>query len=137
MRAKLSLPDAPYDVRVTDLGRPLKPPAFAAELDGFKNRNLTSTIPVQLQAGLSVRILPRNLRRSGLLIQNVDVAADIRYSFGNDLGTSGLLLKANGSAALFDFTTPPDELYLFSTANASVIVLEMTRGFDPPKMTRK
>lgn len=137
MRARLTLPDSASDVRLTDLNRPLKPPAFAAQLDNFKNRNLTSTIPVQLVANQTVRILPRNYRRTGLLIQNVDTAADIRYSFGNDLQGAGLLLTANGSAALFDFTTPPDEVYLFSTANASVIVLEMTRGFDPPTAVRK
>jgi hypothetical protein len=137
MRARLTLPDSPSDVRLTNLDRPLRPPAFTAELDGFKNKNLTSTIPVQLIAGQSVRILPRNLRRSGLQIQNVDASAVIRYSLGNDLGSAGLQLNANGGAVLYDFTCPPDEVYLFSLANANVIVLEMTRGFDPPKLARK
>lgn len=135
MRGRLTLPDSPYDVRLTDLSRPLKPPSFAAELDQFTNRNGTSTINFQLVANTSVRVLPRNPRRSGLLINNLDAAADLRYSFGNNLGPDGLLIVPRG-AALFDFTTPPDELYLFSTANISVIVMDMTRVPAPPKLRR-
>lgn len=135
MRARLTLPDSPYAVGVTDLSRPLKPPAFLADLDGFTNRNGTSTIPFQLVANVGIRALPRNPRRAGLLINNLDPTTDLRYSFGNDQGANGLLIVPRG-AALFDFTTPPDELYLFSTAAISVIVVDITRLPAPPKLRR-
>lgn len=126
------LPDQSYDHRVTDLSRPLIPPSPATEgvLDSFVNRNLTATTPFQLQANQSIRALPRNPRRVGLLIQNADASVVGNYSFGNDLAGEGIQVQPGG-AALFDFTTPPDEVYLFSTANIRIIIVEITRGFTP------
>lgn len=128
-----SLPDQPYSVGVTDLSRPLIPPnargGGKSGLDTFTNRNISSTTPFQLVANTTVRALPRNPRRVGLQIQNIDTTNILRYSLGNDLQGSGLYVGALGTV-LYDFTTPPDELYLFSTTNMQCIVLEITRGFS-------
>lgn len=133
MRNRLTLPDSPYDARVTDLALPVRPPNAVSSFDGFENRNGTSTIVLQLVGGaVAVRVLPRNPRRSGLRIQNKDAAADLLYSLGNDQAANGIIVPPRGSD-LYDFTTPPDELYLFSSANITVIVVEMTRLPAPPK----
>lgn len=123
--------DQPYDSRVTDLSRPMVPASGGGGPGGsdFKNRNISNTTPFTLVAGVSTRALPRNDRRVGLLIQNLDPAVALRYSLGNDMQGAGLQIGVNASV-LFDFTTPPDELYLFcATANINVIVLDITRGF--------
>jgi hypothetical protein len=124
--------DSPYDVRNTDLSRPMIPQnggGNGSGGDGFRNRIITNTTPFTLAAGQSTRALPRNDRRVGLQIQNLDASAALRYSFGNDLLGSGLQILANNSV-LYDFSTPPDELYLFcATANIYVVVMDMTRGF--------
>jgi hypothetical protein len=130
------LPDNPASDKVTDIGRPIYPPSMAVQLDGFTNRNLTTTLSTQLTGGESLRLLPRNLRRCGLQIQNLDATGFLHYSFGNDLGENGFSLGPNGMA-LYDFTTPPDELYLFSTVNLRCVVMDVTRGVAPPVATRK
>ena len=126
------LPDQSFDHRVTDLSRPLKPisPTTEGVLDTFQNRNMTTTTPYQLIANQSIRALPRNPRRVGLLIQNLDATAIGNYSLGNDLADLGLQIAAGG-AVLFDFTCPPDEVYLFSTANIRMMVVDITRGYTP------
>lgn len=140
-----ALPDAAYDPRLTDLSRPLNAPlgagvdssgqftpgdpgAVAAAIGSrrYFNKNVSQMIGVQLVAGVSLRVLPFNDRRSGLQINNLDATAALSYSFGNDLQTLGIQLAA-GAMALYDFTTPADTLYLFSTANIFVVVLEVSR----------
>lgn len=136
MRRRLTLPDVASNPSVTDINRPLIPPSFNAAADGYVNRNATSTLPIQLVANTSLRILPRNPRRSGMQIQNLDPTTDLNYSLGNDLQGSGLLVVPRGTV-LYDFTTPCDELYLFSTANISVVILEITRTAAPTTFVRK
>lgn len=130
-----NLPDSAYDPRITDMRRPLNAPKTGDfSPDSFVNRNITNTTPFQLVGnGPPIRALPRNPRRVGLQINNIDIASNLIYSFGNAITTStggaiGLTLIPNGMA-LYDFSTPPDELYLFSTANIYVIVMDITRGF--------
>jgi hypothetical protein len=145
------LPDQAYDPRVTDLRRPFNVPAGsgpqAAYIDpatgqssaslaagasgqpysGWTNKNVTNMIPFLLIAGVSVRALPNNPKRCGLEILNKDAATTINYSFSNDLQLQGLAIGPGG-AALYDFTTPPDALYLIAGAtNVQVVVLEISR----------
>ena len=143
------LPDDAYDPRVTQLDAPLNAPpgagAFNPNTGNFTNgavnpvtgvplgqtrryynRNVSAMNVVQLVAGQSIRFLPYNDRRSGLQINNRDATAVLLYSFGNDAGLNGLAIAAGGMA-LYDFTTPPDSLYLLSTANILVVVLEISR----------
>lgn len=95
---------------------------------GWQNRNVTNTIPFSLVAGVSARVLPVNYKRTGLLLQNLDATAVLNFSFGNDLQGFGAQIGAGGSA-LFDFTTPPDTLYLFcATANIQALVMEISRA---------
>jgi hypothetical protein len=137
MRNRFTLPDQSYDVGVTRVDRPLYPPQMDARLDSFRNRNRTSTLPFILVANApSVRALPRNLRRTGLRLQNVDATGTLYYSIGNDLAVNGLQIPPGGSD-LYDFTTPADELYLFATANIRVIIVEMSREMEAPVATRK
>lgn len=141
-----ALPDAAYDPRVTDLSKPLNPapgygdgafapatgpvPGVAAlapgAMGGYVNRNISAQSFFQLVAGVTTRALSANIRRSGLVIQNKDAAAVLVYSLGNDRGLNGFNVAAGGTV-LFDFTTPPDTLYLISAANILVAVLEITR----------
>jgi hypothetical protein len=111
--------------------RPLNAPQSAGgnASDGFVNRNVANTTPFQLVGGAApIRALPRNPRRVGLLINNIDTTANLIYTFGNAIPGFGITLLPNGTA-LFDFSTPPDELYLFSAvANIYVIVMDITRG---------
>ncbi len=130
------MPDAGYDPRVTDLSHPLNMGRIAgAGLPGsgsgaaarrYYNKNVSTLTPVQLTANVSLRILPYNDRRSGLQIVNKDPAAPLNYSFGNDAGVNGLQLAAGGMA-LYDFTTPPDTLYLLAAADILVAILEISR----------
>ncbi len=133
MAPRRTLPDNPSDVRLTDINRPLMPTRQDFALDSFQNRNLTSTTPYVL-VGLAtgIRALPRNPRRVGLQIQNKDASADLFYSLGNNLNGDGIVIPPRGSV-LYDFTTPPDELYLYSGANVICLVVEMMRGFTPPQ----
>jgi hypothetical protein len=128
-----ALPDSPYAPGVTDVSRPLRPPSAkgsgGAALDGFVNRNISGTTNFSLVAGVTIRALPRNPRRVGLQIQNIDTTSILRYSLGNDLQGSGLYVGSLGTV-LYDFTTPPDELYLFSVTNLQCIILEISRGFS-------
>jgi hypothetical protein len=128
---RLVMPDSPYALGVTDFGKPFIPKRSGAGApgtpDGFKNRIITNTTPAQLVGGVSLRLLARNTARKGIMIQNIDAAAVVRYSFGNDMGANGLQIAA-GAAHLYDFVCPPDELYVFSTANAFMIVVEMSQG---------
>ncbi len=135
-RNRYTLPDQAYDVGLTQVDRALYPPQMNASLDNFRNRNNTSTTPFILQAGQSVRALPRNLRRTGLRIQNVDASGTLFYSIGSDQGEGGLQVPPGGSD-LYDFWTPRDELYLFALANIRVIIMEGTREMDAPTAQRK
>jgi hypothetical protein len=136
------LPDQAYDPRVTDLSKPFNVPAatgpqaitsidpatgLATTQGGWVNRNVTNTIPFQLTAGVSTRALPYNPKRTGLLIQNDDTVNPLNFSFSNDLKGNGVSIGPGG-AVLFDFTTPPDTLYLFcGGANIACLVLEISR----------
>lgn len=127
------MPDAAYDPRVTDLTRPLNMGkiagatlAPAANARRYFNKNISNLTPVQLTANVSLRILPYNDRRSGLQINNKDTTQGLVYSFGNDAGFNGIQLAAGGMA-LYDFTTPPDTLYVISGANILIAVLEIAR----------
>ncbi len=141
-----ALPDAAYDPRVTDLSRPLNPApgygdgAFAPPtgpvpgaaalapgvMGGFINRNISAQTVFQLVGNVSTRALMSNVRRSGLIIQNKDATATLVYSLGNDRKFNGFDISPGGTV-LFDFTTPPDTLYLISTADILVAVLEVSR----------
>src|SRR5271156_3977279 len=98
------LPDQAYDPRITDLSKPFNVPAatgpqtiasvdpttgLATTQGGWVNRNVTNTIPVRLQAGVSLRVLPTNPKRTGLLIQNIDTVNSLNFSFANDLMGNG------------------------------------------------
>lgn len=151
-------PDQAYDPRITNLRRPLNMPAAtgpqsgipyadpatglattgaaqaqaAGQLagaigQGWTNKNVTNLLPVTLVAGVSQRILAYNPKRSGLEIQNQDATATLSYSFSQDLQGSGLQIGPGG-AALYDFTTPPDTVYLFcAAANIQVCIIEISR----------
>ena len=142
------LPDQAYDPRVTDLSKPLNVPGTtgpqanypfqdpgtgqivtnAGAGSGWVNRNVTNSIPFSLIAAQSTRALPVNYKRTGLLIQNLDATATLNFSFANDLQGFGGAIGAGGSA-LFDFTTPPDTLYLFcASANIQAMVMEFSRA---------
>ena len=140
------LPDEAYDPRVTDLSKPLNPVpgydngAFApptgpvpgasvlapGAMGGYVNRNVSIQQFIQLTAGKSYRALPANIRRCGLQIQNKDATAELVYSIGTDRGYNGFDIAAGGSV-LYDFTTPADALYLISTADILVAILEISR----------
>jgi hypothetical protein len=137
MSNRFKLPDQAYDVGVTRVDSPLYPPQMDSRLDAFKNRNNTTTVPFILIANApSVRALPRNARRTGLRLQNVDPTETLFYSIGNDLRENGLQIPSGGSD-LYDFTCPRDEVYLFATAGIRVIIMEMSREMDAPTVTRK
>lgn len=127
------LPDSPSDARITDLSRPLRPPVSldpvtgAPTGDGFRNRNVANSTPIQLVGGAqSVRVLPANPRRTGMLIQNKDPTASLYFSFGVAADINSPFLQA-GQFVLLDFTTPASELYLYATANVVASVTDMTR----------
>lgn len=127
------LPDAGYDVGVTSLRRALRPPvspvnpATGIPADGYRNKNVANTTPIQLVGNAqSVRVLPANLRRSGLLVQNKDPTAALNISFGNAADANSLSV-APGGYLLFDFTTPNSEVYAFSTANIQCVFVDMSR----------
>jgi hypothetical protein len=148
-------PDQAYDPRVTDLSRPLNIPGVTGPQAGIPwidpstglttsgaainpqggptsggwiNRNVSNTIPFNLVAGVSVRALPYNQKRTGLIIQNKDAVNALNVSFANDLGANGMQISA-GVTVLLDFTTPPDTVYLFANvANIQCIVIEYSRA---------
>jgi hypothetical protein len=144
-----ALPDSGYDPRVTDLSRPLNVPGSTGPQagipytdpstgapatvaggpgQGWKNNNVSNTIPIQLVAGVSTRALPNNPKRTGLLIQNKDPTSTLNVSFGNDLQGLGLNIGPGGYI-LLDFTTTPDPVYLFCAgANIQTIVVEFSRS---------
>lgn len=124
-------PDQPYDPRVTDLSRPLIPPKPTNDqggIDNYRNRNQRGTIPVQLVANVAQRILPNNLRRTGLIIQNKDTVASVFVGWGNSADSNAFALPA-GAVVLEDFCCPASEVYLFATANVQAVVVETTRGY--------
>jgi hypothetical protein len=146
-------PDQAYDPRITELGvRPFNAPgsgtgpgssggiitgtdALGAPIiqrtGQWVNRNVSNTTPILLPALMtsSVRQLPANPLRTGLLIQNKDAANTITVSFGND--TQGLGLNiAPGVTMLLDFTTPGDSVYLFNgnATTVQAVVTEIVRA---------
>jgi hypothetical protein len=148
-----ALPDSAYDPRVTSLKRPFNAPGSTgpqsgipystangstttggmqagipgSSVLGFMNKNVTNMLPFGLVVGVSVRALANNAKRSGLIIQNKDPTNTLNYSLGNDLQALGAAIGPGG-AVLFDFTTPPDALYLYSaTANLQAVVVELSR----------
>jgi hypothetical protein len=127
-----SLPDQAYDPRVTSLEFPLRPPVpknADGTLDNFRNRNLRNTTPIQLVGGAaSVRVLPANPRRTGLIIQNKDTAATLFVGYGIQADLNAFQIPPGGSI-LEDFTCPAGEVYLFSTANIQAVLIDTTRGF--------
>ena len=133
-----NLPDQAYDPRVTDLDKPLRAPKGPAPVvnpdgstspGGYVNRNRANTITLQIiGAQPSVRVLPANSRRSGLLLQNKDSVNAVNFAFGNQADANAPQLAAQATL-LLDFTTPQDELWLFSSAsNILVAIVEITRG---------
>jgi hypothetical protein len=134
-----ALPDQAYDPRVTDLDNPVRPPKatdfkfdtagnpIPGSQDTFRNRNRSNTTPIQLTLNQSTRVLPANPRRTGLFIQNKDPVTTLNFSFGNDASALSPGIAPGGSA-LFYFTTPGDELYLFATASIQAAIIEISRG---------
>ena len=142
------IPDNAYDPRITDLSRPLNsgnppligsgapgapigagmaPGATGTGPSGWVNRNASNITPFALVAGVSVRALPNNPRRTGLVIQNKDPTSTLQYSLGNDVGILGKNV-APGGADLYDFTTPADAVYLIcAAANNQVVIIEIQR----------
>lgn len=131
------LPDAGYDARLTDLSMPLRPPGRQAgealpvtgqAIDNYRNRNISNTTPIALVGGApSVRVLPNNPRRSGLLIQNKDTTTALFVGFGLAADANSISIAAGGFI-LLDFTCPNSEVYAFSTANIQAVFVDMTRG---------
>ena len=125
------------DPAVTDLYAPLNPTKTPAQVaaavaagtaDNYRNRNVSNTTPVQLVANAaSVRVLPQNPRRTGLLIQNKDPVSDLFIGFGQK-ATINSLSVAPGGYVLLDFTTPNSEVYAFATANIQAVFVDMSRG---------
>lgn len=130
LTAYTALPDQSYDPRVTDLSAPLVPKQSdtPTALDAFRNRNTRSTYPVQLTGGQALRVLPANLRRTGLIIQNRDTANPLFVGWGNSADANSFSIAAGGSI-LEDFTCPNTEVYLFATTNLLAVVIETTRSF--------
>jgi len=124
------LPDSPYDPRITDLSNPLRPPRGrlpSGQVDTWENRNVANTTPIQVPQNQSIRVLPANKRRSGIVIQNKDPTNTLFYAFGNDASANSISIGPSGKD-LYDFTTPPDELYLFCTgASIQATVMEISR----------
>ena len=128
-----ALPDSASDARITDLDNPLHPPkAFntaTGQLDRWKNLNIRNTTPITLVGGADpIRVLGKNYRRTGLIIQNRDTAASLFIAYGNANGQNTIALPAGG-ILLEDFTCPSDEVYLSSTANIIAVVVETVRGY--------
>jgi len=99
-------------------------------VDNFKNRNRTYTLPVLLTAGVPLRILPANFRRTGLIIQNRDPATALFYAFGNAADSNSLSIAAGGTV-LLDFTTPRDEVWLLAVgSNLQAVIAEISRATD-------
>lgn len=128
------LPDSAYDPGVTQLARAFRPPqsqinpVTGKPVDGYRNRNVANTTPIQLVANAaSIRVLPANPRRTGLLIQNKDTTTALFVSFGNAADANSLSIAAGGFV-LLDFTTPASEVYAFSTANIQCVFIDMSRG---------
>ena len=131
------LPDQGYDARLTDLDAPLRPPGRVAgeplpttggSIDNYRNKNIANTTPIQLVGNApSVRVLPNNPRRTGLLIQNKDATAALLVGFGVAADINSLSIAAGGYI-LLDFTCPNSEVYAFSTANIQAVFIDMTRG---------
>lgn len=128
------IPDTPGDPYVTRLDGAYRPPqsqvnpATGAPADGYRNRNVANTTPIQLVANApSIRVLPANPRRTGLLIQNKDTTADLFVGFGNAADQNSLSVAAGGYV-LLDFTTPASEVYAFAVANIQAVFVDMSRG---------
>ena len=128
----IRVPDQSYDPRVTDLSQPLIPPGrdpnSGASLDNFRNRNIRNTSAIQLQTGIALRVLGANLRRTGLIVQNKDAAANAFIAYGNAANGTSFQLAPGGSI-LEDFTCPSGELWAFSAANIQIVVIETSRGY--------
>jgi len=127
-----ALPDSGYDSRVTDLDNPVRPPkptGPTGTLDKWRNMNIRNTTPITLVGGADpIRVLGKNYRRTGLIIQNRDTAAALFVAYGNANGQNTISLPAGG-ILLEDFTCPSDEVYFSSTANIIAVIIETTRGF--------
>ena len=127
-----ALPDSPSDPRITDLGHPLRPPqstnAAGQLLDKFENRNIANTTPIQLVANVPTRVLPKNKRRTGLMLQNRDTATPLFVGFGNSADNTSISIPPGGFM-LFDFTTPVGEVYLFATLSIQATIVDISRGF--------
>lgn len=124
-------PDQAYDPRVTDITQPLRPPPprnADGQLDNFRNKTFANTTPIQLVAGVSIRVLPANPRRTGILIQNKDTTNALFIGFGNTADANALSIPAGGFI-LLDFTCPATEVYAFSAANIQAVFIDMSRGF--------
>lgn len=126
------MPDSAYDPRITELGSPLRTPRVNTPPpgtgDAYRNRNISNTTPIQLVAGApSVRVLPNNPRRSGLLIQNKDTTSALFVGFGLQADANSLSIPAGGFI-LLDFTCPNSEVYAFSAASIQAVFIDMTRG---------
>ena len=124
------LPDQPYDARLTDLNNPLRPPRGApakAQPDTFRNRTIANSTPITLVGNAaSIRVLPANFRRVGLLIQNRDTTSALFIGFGVVADANSFSVAA-GQSILLDFTCPRSEIYAFATSNLLSVFVDMTR----------
>jgi hypothetical protein len=123
------LPDQSYDPRTTDLSNPVRPPVSRSRSGlpgGFVNKVISNTTPIQLVAGVPVRVLPFNQSRKGLLIQNRDTASPLYVGFGGSNGVNDLSIAAGGYL-LLDFVCPPSELWLYSPTNLLAVVVDMSQ----------
>ena len=127
------LPDQAYDPRITDMDHPFNVPAATGPQtvggsDGWTNRNISNLTPFQLVAGVGVRALAANPRRTGIIIQNKDPTATLFANFNIAADINSLSFPP-GAVLLLDFTTVPGELYLFCpSANIQAAVVEISRS---------
>lgn len=88
------------------------PPALGLE-NVWQNLTIAQLIPFDV-ANVSTLIVTANPRRNGVLVQNQSAAASNLYiNFNADAAVTNGFLIAAGTAVLFDFTTPRDDITVF------------------------
>lgn len=80
------------------------------------------TIP----ANVPVQVLNRNLRRRGLVLQNLDAANILFYSFDVIADVNTSLQIQPGGAVLLDFTTPTGPLWVIAAGSLKFLCNEFT-----------
>lgn len=95
----------------------------------YSNPNSFSLFPFSTDNVTSIQVVPANLQRTILIVQNLDAAANLFINFDNAASSTSGMLLAPGAGIIFDFICPNNGINaIYSAAGQHFgVIVQSTR----------